>query len=147
MAQKTYQQVHQFFAVANAWLTSPRGVKDSKFRYAVRKVFKAADALVARYQEELEELGIEHCLTDEKQAILRDDHGGFKFTKDGQRKYLAGRRKLFESSVEIAPHIVVGNVPDNLTDVEREAFAGFVLPELTDDELAGHSADGQGAPA
>jgi hypothetical protein len=130
MATKTYEEVFTFIQLGNAWLTR-NDKKDSKFKYGLTKELKAAVALGNKYNEQIEDIDIDHCATDDKGVILRDEKNELRFTKDGIKARIKARRELFKSSVEIEPYFA-SDVPDDLTEFEKEVFAGFVLrPELT----------------
>lgn len=128
--QTTYRDILTFLHAAQPWLASQKA--ESKLKYAVTKVTKQCNTLLARYNEEGEDLDIEHCAVDEKGIILKDERGGLQFTKEGLAKRNAARRALFVSPVEIQPFLVA--TPDDLPPALHEAFAGFVVagPELVE---------------
>jgi hypothetical protein len=122
---RTYRHLYTFLVVAQKWLSDHP--QESKFRYALRKVVKHAEKLWSAYQEQVEELDIEHAATGERDVILKDQHGQIAFTKDGLRARNKARKALFDSDVSIEPYFAK-DVPE-LTDAEREAFTGFVLKD------------------
>jgi hypothetical protein len=124
----TTRDVLAFLAAAQPWLE--KHPQESKFRYAVKKVVKACTVLKDHYFEAAEDLDIEHCL-EKDGAIQKDARGALDFSKDGLRKRNAARRALFEAPVEVTPFLG-REPPDDLTEAEKDAFAGFVLP--ADDE-------------
>ncbi len=128
---KTFQDVLTFFNAASPWLEKHKD--ESKFAYAVKKVQKQCKARWESYAEQVEDIDIEHCAVDEKTGvILKDERGGLQFTKDGIKKRNVARRTLFLSDAGVMP-FMGKNPPADLTDAEREAFAGFVLPEAGDE--------------
>ena len=129
---KTFQDILVFFNAAGPWLEKHKA--DSKFAYAVKKVHKQCKARWDSYSEQVEDIDIEHCAVDEKTGvILKDERAGLQFTKEGIKKRNAARRALFLSDAGVTPFLGK-NPPADLTDAERDAFAGFVLPELDEDE-------------
>ena len=125
--QKTYREIIAFISVASSWLE--HNPKESKFRYAVKKVVKQCSTLKDRYFEQAEDLDIEHCV--EKDGVIsKDANGGINFSKDGLRNRNKARRALFETSVEVMPFLSKDS-PDDLTEAERDAFAGFVIAETS----------------
>lgn len=140
--ERTHAEVFTFTNAAQRWLVDhAKELKagETKFSYALRKVLKACSRIVEAYQEKIEELNIDHCETDDNDVIIKSgpkEDNGYVFTKDGRRKRDAARKKLFETSVAVEPH-VVQDVPDDLTYEQREAFAGFILPEMPEEEVAG----------
>lgn len=131
----TMREIVTFLNTAGPWLKENQ--KDSKLRYGIKKVLKQCQALYASYLEQLEDLDIEHCSVGKDDVILKDERGQLVFTKDGLRKRNAARKQLFEAPVTVTPHLVQV-VPEGLTEAEREAFQGFVLPIPADpsDEAA-----------
>ncbi len=126
---KTYTEIIGFLNVGAAYLKAHEKTPDSKLKHALRKVIKLGTTRYEAYTEAVEDLRIEHCVVDPKNmAILHDERGAYIFTKESQRAFIKAERALRETAVEITPHIVP-DVPDDLTDDEREAFAGFVLAE------------------
>lgn len=134
----TYRDLFQFLNLASVWLAAHPA--ESKFRYALRKVVKQGERFSGEYQERLEEITIEHCATDPKtqvilKQVLKDARGNervdYEFTKEGLKKRNEARKALFESAIEVNPFVAT-DVPPDLTEDEREAFAGFVLPPRVD---------------
>lgn len=136
MSQKSYRQIAAFIGAAGSWLENHTG--ESKFRYAVKKVQKQAAVRWEDHNELANDLSIEHCLTDKDGAVKyvdNDPRKGYDYSKEGLRKLTTSRKALFESLVDVTP-FMAKDVPQDLNDAQREAFAGFVLPELADDEPA-----------
>ena len=126
---KTYTTIIAFMNAAAAHLKA-HDKADSKLTYALKKMLKACGAHHTAYAEGVEDLRIEHCVVDPKnQAILHDERGAYVFTKDGMRAFIKAEKALRETAVVIVP-FVVQDMPDDLTDDERGAFAGFVLGPL-----------------
>jgi hypothetical protein len=119
----TYADMFQFIAYANHWLNSNKN--NTKIHYALRKVIKAANKLVADYQEKLEEININHCSVDDKGIILKDDKNEYRFTKDCLLKRNKERRFLFDSTVTVTPFYVADK--SLLSDDDIENFRGFIV--------------------
>ena len=125
----TYRQIVTFLNAANPWLVAHQ--EQTRFRYALRKVVKQCETLWETWTEAAEDIDIEHAAVGKDDVILRDERGAIAFTKDGLRKRNAARRVLFDSEVKLEP-FMAKDVPP-LTDVERDAFTGFILPEQTEE--------------
>jgi hypothetical protein len=123
---KTYRDLVAFLNAAQPWLLAHP--EDRKFRYALKKVTKQGEKLWATYTEQAEDLDIEHCATGKDGVIVKDERGQVAFTKEGLRKRNAARKALFETDAGVVPFLAA-EVPPELTESEREAFAGFVLPD------------------
>lgn len=112
---------------------------ESKFAYALRKVVKQCAKVHNEYQEELTELGVEHCAVDKDGVILREADGSLRFTKEGLKKRNVAQKALVEKPRTVTPYLAK-DVPVDITGAQREAFAGFVLPEDADIEPEGEAA-------
>lgn len=121
---KSYQDCFEFLNVAGQWLSKHE--EESKFKYALAKVSRKLNKSREKYQESIEEINIEHCATDKDGVILRDTNGQYKYTKDELIKRNRKMNELFHSEVEVEPHIA-SEIPEGLTDLEKEVFEGFVL--------------------
>lgn len=133
---RTYTEIFTFTNVAVSYLKRHEKDQDeSKLRYALKKLVKAGQKVFEDYQEQVEDLRIEHCSEDERGNIQRDAQQNYTFTKDKLRQLTKAIRVLAEKSVEFKPYLVEV-APVDLTDAERDAFAGFVLAERADEEPA-----------
>ncbi len=130
MRPKTARDLVVFLNAAQPWLLAHP--EDRKFRYALRKVTKQAERLWGTYTESAEDLDIEHAAVGKDGVLLRDERGALQFTKDGIRARNKARKLLFESEVAVVPFLAA-DVPAELTEPEREAFAGFVLPDAIEE--------------
>jgi hypothetical protein len=143
---KTPEEINDFVRVANAWMEA--NPKESKFRYAVNKVAKSCIPLLKTFEEQREEINIEHCSTDKDGVILRDDKGGFRFTKDGLKARNKAVNALFRTPVEIEPYYAT-EVPgeDVLSVDEYDAFVGFVVHEKPEPSDTLHLVNGAAGEA
>lgn len=131
MSKKTVKEIEQFGIAANEVMAG-KGVlpASEKTIYAIKKVAKHAEAVYVKYQESADEKRLEHSLEDrETGAILRDEKGNYKFSKAGLKALTADINKLREIKHEIESHIVV-DAEGQFTDAQKEALAGFILPEV-----------------
>ncbi len=127
---KTYRDLVAFLNAAQPWLVAHP--EDRKFRYALKKTVKQAERLWATYTEQAEDLDIEHAAVGKDGVLLRDERGALQFTKDGIRARNKARKLLFDAEVAVVPFLAT-DVPAELTEPEREAFAGFVLPDAAEE--------------
>lgn len=133
----TTEQVIEFAQTAQAWIAKhePESVVTqdykTKFGYALHRVLTQAQKVIQEYRDEVEDLDIAHCLTDDKDVIVRDERNQLKYTKEAMKLRVAAIRRLLTREVEIKPHISpsVPDGPDGLTFAEKDKFTGFVLRE------------------
>lgn len=122
----TYEQIYQFAFAARTWLSRDEKNAERKMGYAIKRLSPRIEKIQQRYQNAREDIQIDCCSTDDKGIILRDDRGEYRFSKSELKRRNKEWQELFESAVEIKPYIAT-EIPDDLTDEEREAFAGFVI--------------------
>lgn len=135
---QTYKELQTFDNLATAYLKR-EGYFDengwtkkepTKLVSNLKNVLKQAGKLFEEYKEKVEDLSIDHCLVDEKtKAILREANGAYKFEKEELKKFNTAVRELANSKVDI--HIRITEGDWDLTDDEKEAFNGIVIPETS----------------
>ena len=157
----TYKRLHKFDVVATAYLiengyyvsaisaigeTPSKAAKytdkvPTKLVANIKNIIKQTDALYEDFNEKKTIIFIDNALEDDKtKAILYDDtkdgNGNvvrnYKFSKDGQKKVNEEVKKLMNEEVEIHVRITEGEL--GLTEEEKDAFNGIVIPEFTPDE-------------
>ena len=131
---KTFKQIREFNQYASAIL---RRHPISKISYSLKKVLKKLK-MVEDYNNELEDIRVECCYTNNKGVIeydiTKDSSGNevrhYKYTKEDMKQRLHRMRELVEQwnnkTFEVNPYFVT-EVPDDITMDEREALLGFVL--------------------
>lgn len=105
---------------------------DNKLSYANKKVLKQLDKIQEEVDELIEEARINHCSVDDKGNVLRNDKGGYEFTKDGIRNLTKDLKKIKLMEFEIKPYIAQV-IPDDLTEEQIDAFVGIVITELVEE--------------
>lgn len=121
---KTFRECFEFIRAANQWISKHE--EESKFKYALTKVARKLARVQEKWNEGIEEANIEHCATDKEGVILRDDKGQYRYTKEELIARNKVVNKLYDTQVEFQPHFAT-EVPEDLTELEREVFEGFVL--------------------
>ena len=140
---RTYQEIAAFDQEARQWLANreaqwkqQEGNKDkafpgTKFTWAVNRVLKRSQAVISDYQERVTELHIKHAAVDDKGVLDLDPRGQFRFKPDELILKNQEQSKLFRSETQIEPYYAT-EVPDDLTESEKDLFADFVIkPETT----------------
>lgn len=128
---KSYRQCFEFINAAKQWVS--RHEEESKFKYALTKVSRKLGKAQEKWQELVEESNIEHCATDKDGVILRDERGQYKYVKEELIKRNKRVNRLYDTEFDVEPHFVT-EVPEDVTELEKEVFEGFVLkPEQVTD--------------
>lgn len=124
---KTNLQLVNFINFARIFLQQHK--ENTKFRYALERMDKRLTPQIESYAEAVADLQIEHAAIDEKGALLTDDKSNFRYTKDGLRARNKGQRDLLDKPLDDFEPYFATEVPDNLSQIEKETCAGFVLKE------------------
>jgi len=81
--------------------------EDTKVSQKLGKVAKKLEKYVNEYNEQVEEIRIDNASTDDKGVILKEEKGGYKFSKDGLKKVMKQVKELGEKEFKYEPINVV----------------------------------------
>jgi len=81
--------------------------EDTKVSQKLGKVAKKLEKYVNEYNEQVEEIRIDNASTDDKGVILKEEKGGYKFSKDGLKKVMKQVKELGEKEFTYEPINVV----------------------------------------
>ncbi len=81
--------------------------EDTKVSQKLGKIAKKLEKHVIEYNEQVEEIRIDNASTDDKGVILKDEKGGYKFSKDGLKKVMKQVKELTEKEFKYEPINVV----------------------------------------
>jgi len=105
-----YQQLNTLVASINAVI----GNSESKTQKKLVKIYEKVKSHHESYQAQVEELRLDNASTDDKDILLLDEKGGYKFTKENIKKLTAQVKELGEKEFEFTPINVVN--PQGLED-------------------------------
>jgi hypothetical protein len=105
-----YQQLNTLVASINAVI----GSQETKVQKKLFKIYEKVKSYHESYQAQVEELRLDNASTDDKDILLLDEKGGYKFTKENIKKLTAQVKELGEKEFEFTPINVVN--PDGLQD-------------------------------
>jgi len=154
----TYKKLQQFdtlatnYLINNGYFTPAVPAKDgipakaggftdktpTKLVANIKNIIKQSDKLYEGFAERKAEILIDNCAVDDKTKVIlydesKDGSGNlirnYKYTKDQQKAVNKALKELSEQEVEIHVRITEGEL--TLTDEEKEAFNGIVIPEFT----------------
>ncbi len=138
----TYEKFLNVFApLARAWVARDKANANTKLGYAIsQKMEPRMKAAVRDFESAREDISIDECEVDERGIILIDQ-GQYRFTKQSIKK----RNKrvqdlLMVTPIEVEAHLAGGGAlaavdSIELTELEREAFVGFVLTREQADSM------------
>ena len=81
--------------------------EDTKVSQKLVKVAKKLEKHVNEYNEQVEEIRIDNASTDDKGVILKEEKGGYKFSKEGLKNVLKQIKELGEKEFKYEPINVV----------------------------------------
>ena len=105
-----YQQLQTLVASINAVI----GSQETKVQKKLFKIYEKVKSYHESYQAQVEELRLDNASTDDKDILLLDEKGGYKFTKESIKKLTAQVKELGDKEFEFTPIPVVN--PDGLQD-------------------------------
>ena len=103
-----YQQLNTLVASINAVI----GSQETKVQKKLFKIYEKVKSHHESYQAQVEELRLDNASTDDKDILLLDEKGGYKFTKESIKKLTAQVKELGEKEFDFTPIPVVN--PDGL---------------------------------
>jgi hypothetical protein len=105
-----YQQLNTLVASINAVI----GSQETKVQKKLFKIYEKVKSHHESYQAQVEELRLDNASTDDKDILLLDEKGGYKFTKENIKKLTAQVKELNERTFDFTPIPVVN--PQGLED-------------------------------
>ena len=100
---KKYQQLQTLVASINAVI----GSQETKVQKKLFKIYEKVKSYHESYQAQVEELRLDNASTDDKDILLLDEKGGYKFTKENIKKLTAQVKELGEKEFDFTPIPVV----------------------------------------
>ena len=94
-----YQQLNTLVASINAVI----GNSESKTQKKLVKIYEKVKPHHESYQAQIEELRLDNASTDDKDILLLDEKGGYKFTKDAIKKLTAQVTELGNKEFDFKP--------------------------------------------
>ena len=98
-----YQQLNTLVASINAVI----GNSESKTQKKLVKIYEKVKSYHEDYQAKVEELRLDNASTDDKDILLLDEKGGYKFTKESIKKLTAQVNELSNTEFDFTPIPVV----------------------------------------
>ena len=110
-----YQQLNTLVASINAVI----GSQETKVQKKLFKIYEKVKSYHESYQAQVEELRLDNASTDDKDILLLDEKGGYKFTKENIKKLTAQVKELGEKEFDFKPIEVLNpNGLENFTFLE-----------------------------
>jgi hypothetical protein len=129
--QMKYQQLNTLVASINAVI----GSQETKVQKKLFRLYEKVKSHHESYQAQVEELRLDNASTDDKDILLLDEKGGYKFTKENIKKLTAQVKELGEKEFEFTPIPVVN--PQGLEDFNflEDWTTGITFVKEIEEEL------------
>ena len=98
-----FKQLNTLVASINAVI----GSQETKVQKKLFKIYEKVKSYHESYQAQVEELRLDNASTDDKDILLLDEKGGYKFTKEAIKKLTAQVKELGEKEFEFKPIEVI----------------------------------------
>ena len=98
-----YKQLNTLVASINAVI----GAQETKVQKKLFKIYEKVKSHHESYQAQVEELRLDQASTDDKDILLLDEKGGYKFTKEAIKKLTAQVNELGNKEFDFTPIPVV----------------------------------------
>ena len=98
-----YNKLNSLVANINAVI----GNSETKIQKKLFKIYEKVKSHHESYQAQVEELRLDNASTDDKDILLLDEKGGYKFTKENIKKLTAQVKELGEKEFEFTTILVV----------------------------------------
>lgn len=98
-----YNQLQTLVASINAVI----GNSESKTQKKLVKIYEKVKSHHESYQAQVEELRLDNASTDDKDILLLDEKGGYKFTKESIKKLTTQVKELGEKEFDFKPIEVI----------------------------------------
>ena len=100
-----YNKLNSLIANINAVI----GNSETKIQKKLFRLYEKVKSYHESYQAQVEELRLDNASTDDKDILLLDEKGGYKFTKENIKKLTAQVKELGEKEFEFTPINVVNS--------------------------------------
>ena len=126
-----YQQLNTLVASINAVI----GSQETKVQKKLFKIYEKVKSYHESYQAQVEELRLDNASTDDKDILLLDEKGGYKFTKESIKKLTAQVTELGNKEFDFTPIPVVN--PQGLEDFNflEDWTTGITFVKEEEEEL------------
>jgi hypothetical protein len=130
-SKKNYKDLNVLVASINAVI----GNQETKVQKKLFKLYEKLKPYHEKYNTELEELRLDNAAVDEKNILLMDDKGGYKFNKEGIKKFNKDLEVLLEKEFDFKSIDVIN--PQGLESLNflEDWTTGITFTKEEDNEL------------
>lgn len=123
----SWQKIVKFSRAAQVFLAENETNKNTKTGYAIKRVMSQLERIQADHLQSRADISIDNAAVEANGVLLTEADGRFRFAPDKLKTRNKQWRELEETdNHQIEPHFTT-DVPADLNEDMREAFAGFVI--------------------
>lgn len=123
----SWQRILKFSRAAQVYLAENETNKNTKLGYAIKRLTSQLERIQADHFQSREDISIDNASTDASGVLLTEVDGRLRFTQENLKTRNRQWRALEEKdNYQIEPYFST-DVPADLNEDLREAFAGFVI--------------------
>ena len=127
-----YNKLNSLVANINAVI----GNSETKIQKKLFRLYEKVKSHHESYQAQVEELRLDNASTDDKDILLLDEKGGYKFTKENIKKLTAQVKELGEKEFDFTPiNVVNPQGLENFTFLEDWTTGITFVKEEEEEEL------------
>lgn len=135
--KRNFIHLQNFDVLGSGYIEKNKGI-ENLLTSAIGKFTKQLKAVYEDYNDERDNLQLQHCLKDEKrqQAIMKDDQDRRMYSEAGEKALKASLKELNKREWELhsrIPEGVEALVPQ-LTEIEKEFFSELIIPKQPETE-------------
>lgn len=132
--QKTQEEISTFLGTARNYIGEncdndgkPKREDQKDLFYALRRVLVRLQKPQRKYNDKIQDLQEKYAAVDEKEMLVKDEKGEYRFKRADKLKLNEEIRNLYEKGkVEFEPYYAT-TLPDDLDDEVKEVFSDFVI--------------------
>lgn len=103
LTKKKYKDLNLLVSRINGVI----GKQETKVQKKLFKLYEKLKSHHESFNTQLDELRLDNAATDDKGVLLMDEKGGYKFTKEGTKKFNKDAEALGEKEFEFKPIEVI----------------------------------------
>ncbi|MDQ6482233.1 hypothetical protein [Dyadobacter sp. LHD-138] len=133
----SYKRTFEFRSAAVNYLSTEKD--ETKLKSALEDVLEQIPDIQENFEKFSKRIKRKHAAEDRHGCILREENGGYKFTKDGEEKAEDELEEMMEDRTHVEIDPVLVDIPQDFPRSLLRYFKGFVFeqtePEATPAQL------------
>lgn len=131
LTKKKYKELNLLVGRINGVI----GKQETKVQKKLFKLYEKLKSHHESFNAQLDELRLDNAATDDKGVLLVDEKGGYKFTKEGTKKFNKDAEALGEKEFEFKPIEVINTQGLEKLTFLKDWTTGIIFEEEEEVEL------------